>query len=155
MAFVAPPTFADGAVLSAADLNKLSDNQEYLKGILATPNVPFLVLRPAVVGQDADGEWAFPHLHDYFHWQFIPVAQGIDRMQIWIYASDGNMQFGGPIFDSNANPADLAAAITAGWTDSYDVSALPIGTWYRVVVNIDASTSGNAYLASMGEKETA
>ena len=142
MAFVAPPTFADGAVLSAADLNKLSDNQEYLKGILATPNVPLLVIH-ATNGDDADGEWAFPHLHDYFHWQFIPVSQDIDRVRIWIYASDGNMQFGGPIFDSNANPADLAAAITEGWTDSYDVSALTIGTWYRVVVDITRGNSGN------------
>jgi hypothetical protein len=41
MPYTTPPTFADDDVLSAAQLNILSDNIEYLYGLSASANIPF------------------------------------------------------------------------------------------------------------------
>lgn len=41
MAFTTPPTFSDGALLTASQLNILSDDLEHLYGIVQAPQVPF------------------------------------------------------------------------------------------------------------------
>ena len=41
MAWTTPPTFVDGAVASAANLNILSNDLEHLEGVAPGPNAPF------------------------------------------------------------------------------------------------------------------
>jgi len=41
VAFTPVPTFADGAILTAADLNIIADNIEFLHSLVAGINVPF------------------------------------------------------------------------------------------------------------------
>ena len=41
MAYQTNPTFADGSILSASDLNILADNTEFLHGLVTGVNMPF------------------------------------------------------------------------------------------------------------------
>jgi hypothetical protein len=41
MPYTTPPTFVDGQIVSAAQLNILSDDIEFLNGVMAGPNIPF------------------------------------------------------------------------------------------------------------------
>lgn len=65
MAYTPPPTFTDGQTASAAQLNVLRDDIQYLYGIAQAPNPAMMVVR-------ADGEWyqdnayyAMRHKHAY------------------------------------------------------------------------------------------
>jgi hypothetical protein len=61
MAFQTPPTFVDGAVLSASQLNILGENQNYLSDIAAGVNVGF----PQVsLGDDQSQSYHVVHSHN-------------------------------------------------------------------------------------------
>lgn len=158
MAYVTPPTYTDDTTLSAADLNKNSGNQEYLKGVLDAPNVPFASIETPSAGVDAPTtNYWFRHTHDYFHWYFYLTSATIDRTRIRIYSEDGSLQFGAALIDDTSTPANQAAALLLdpSYRDSYDVSALTVGTWYRAEVTIEASGSGLETLIYLEERTTA
>jgi hypothetical protein len=64
MPWTSPPTFVTDAVLSASQLNVLSDNQEYLYGYVSgqNPGIASLVLTV-----DGDGFGVMRHMQRYFH----------------------------------------------------------------------------------------
>lgn len=156
MAYVAPPTFATGDTLSATNLNKLSTNQEYFKGITDTPNVPFASIETPAAGTDAPTTiYWFRHTHTYFHWHFYLRSSTIDRTRIRIYDESDVLKFT-PI-DDTSTPASQAAALllTPSYRDSLDVSTLTIGDWYYAEVTIEASGSGSEILIYLEERTTA
>jgi hypothetical protein len=147
MAYVTPPTFATDDILSATDLNKLSTNQEYFKGLLDVPNTG------TVMGS---GNYYFRHTHDYFHWWFKWLSADVTRVRINIYDEDGNLQFGDSLIDDTSTPGSEAAslALDPSYQDSYDVSALTLGNWYRAEVTISVS-GGECALMYLEERTTA
>lgn len=71
MAWTTPPTFVDGAVLSAAQLNILSDDLEYLAGYVAGGN-PAVTSTVCLVSDGGptprnDVFHLLRHLHRYLH----------------------------------------------------------------------------------------
>jgi hypothetical protein len=64
VAWTSPPTFSSGNVLSAAQLNVLSDNQEFLFGYVSgqNPGIASLVLLT-----DGDGFGVIRHEQRYLH----------------------------------------------------------------------------------------
>lgn len=62
------PTKADGDVLTAAHLNLLSANQEFLHSLGNAANPPFNSFRNTVVTlDDADAQWFIRHRLNYLH----------------------------------------------------------------------------------------
>jgi len=137
MAYSTPPTFADGNILTATQLNTLSANQEYLKGVIDAPNVPSIQ-----VGDNAD--FWFRHTLPYFHWYFyVNNGSTVDKVEIKIYSDDGSLQFDAALISDTSTPANQAAALALdpSYRDSYDVSALTIGNRSKDAVDIDTSRS--------------
>lgn len=64
MSYTTPPTFADDAVLSAAQLNILSDDIAYLYGLASAVNPPF---QRAGGASGAGGTWLIRHRADYLY----------------------------------------------------------------------------------------
>jgi hypothetical protein len=64
MAWTNPPTFVDAAVLSASQLNILSDDLEYLHGFVAGGNPG---QTSVVLTSDGDVFYLIRHLHRYLH----------------------------------------------------------------------------------------
>ncbi len=64
MAWTTPPTFVNGAVLSAAQMNILSDDIEYLRGFVsgANPGVP-----EVTITDNGDIYFLIRHLFQYLH----------------------------------------------------------------------------------------
>ena len=85
MAFQSPPTFVDGAVLSASQLNILTANQNYLSGIASSVNPGF---REVVLGTGA--EWIYYSLIHAHNWLYIRVHVADNHAVLRVYASDDN-----------------------------------------------------------------
>jgi hypothetical protein len=71
MAYTPPPTFTDGQTASAAQLNVLRDDIQYLYAIAQSPNVAMKLIRTA-------GEWFFGpdyfvvrHKHEYLRYRIF------------------------------------------------------------------------------------
>ena len=154
MAYSAPADFADGDVLSATQLNVLSTNQEYFKGVVDAPNVVFAALH--LDGTNIDKNYFFEHTHRYIHWSAYLNSAIVSRFSIEIYSVDGILQYGAPIYVDVSTPSDNAAAQTAGWTGSFDAVQLTPGTTYRAFVDFNAGDgSADAYLLYLEERSTA
>jgi hypothetical protein len=83
MAFQTPPTFVDGAVLSASQLNILAANQTYLSGLDAGVNAGF----PQVtLGDDESQSYHVVHSHDNL---YIYAYLANDDTQIDVYYDFG------------------------------------------------------------------
>jgi hypothetical protein len=69
MPFTTPPTFADAAILSAAQLNILSDDISWLFGLVGGPNLPFNSLASGIVNlSSSNNSWLLRHRHRYLHY---------------------------------------------------------------------------------------
>jgi hypothetical protein len=68
-------TLSDGNVLSAAHLNLIADNIEFLKGISASPNVGFHSFRAnQETITSADAVWYIRHRNRYLHYKISANA---------------------------------------------------------------------------------
>lgn len=68
MAFTTPPTFVDGDILSASQLNILAENQNYLSGLASSTNIGFAERLLTTTANEA--EYHIVHVHDYLHVRF-------------------------------------------------------------------------------------
>lgn len=88
MAWSAPPTFADTNVLSATQLNVLSDDLAFLYGILQAPQATF----PShFFNQDlsiTNNGWAFRYRHRYFHYRVRVTSNTIDSLHLFVNGTD-------------------------------------------------------------------
>lgn len=128
MAYVTPPTFVDGNVLSAAQLNILSDDIEYLHGVTDTPNFGF-VLR----GASASTILAYyiRHKHRYLHYRYRIETHDANEVQI---------EYGGEMID-----ADMVGAIGT-YSGYYDLDSygFTVNDWYQV--SVIYTSSSNSYI---------
>ena len=83
MAWTTPPTFADGATVTAAQLNALSANCVYLSQMLLGANIPFGSW--ALDVDDADEHnnmWYVTHMHRYLHYKIRLTAGDLTEVSI-------------------------------------------------------------------------
>lgn len=134
MAWSTPPTFADGDVLSATDLNVLADDLEYLKGVLDGSNIVHMMRTTTI---DATWQYYIRHTHDYCHYYIKQTVGDSDEISIKYYDSGGSL-----VATVLTDATNRSATYT--WQGSGDVSALTVGTYYRVDVAIALTgTSSN------------
>jgi len=139
MAWQTPPTFTDTDVLSAAQLNIIRDDLQYLRGLSSTVNIPF----PAV-GLDVrllhPAYWQIRHrakfLNLYISWFVDPGL--VDHLSVSIKINGTELVTGG------AGPDPWVPGVTSSAYFSYDVSSLTAGTWYQIEINVDAHDVAHA-----------
>lgn len=133
MAYTSPPVFADGAVLSATQLNILSDDLTYLYGILQAPAVTFSSLYfNQDLASDNNG-WAFRYRHRYFHYRLRVMQNTINSVSVVIngttYGIDGDVRSAGHTY--------------SGYVD-VNAQGLTLGNIYEMyfVVDVGALSAG-------------
>ena len=133
-----PPTFTDADVLSAAQLNIIRDDLEFLKGLSGTVNIPF-----AQIDQDLRTTLA----SNKSYYQIRHRAQYLNMYVQWF--NDGGvdhlawtLKYGAWTLASD----DPIAFATPVWL-AYDVTAAGAvdGTWYQVEVDAISHNAAHAY----------
>lgn len=69
MAWTTPPTFADNAILSATQLNILSDDLAYLYGLLQAPSPAITTLYANQNLAVTNNSWIIRYRHRYIHYR--------------------------------------------------------------------------------------
>jgi hypothetical protein len=126
MAYVTPPTFVDGNVLSATQLNILSDDIEYLHGIADAHNFGF-AMRGGAASTTFD--YYIRHKHRYLHYQYRIETHDANEVQL---------QYGGVMID-----ADMVGSIGTH-NGYYDLNSFgfTVGEWYQTAfIYTSSSTS--------------
>ena len=135
MAWQTNPTFATDDVLSASDLNKLSDNADFLYARIQGINVPFSSVRVSDTDLDAtNNAWAIRHKHDYLHYKLELISGSIAGSDLSIYYNAGTK-----LVDVETSPTELAIAQV--WEDKVDVSGWTVGDWYTLYITADYDTA--------------
>lgn len=81
MAYVAPPNFVSGAILSAAQLNTLSDDIDFLNGIAQAPAIPFQAYE--FVGTESR-TWYMRYRHRYLLYFYDVLHGAADDIKIYV-----------------------------------------------------------------------
>lgn len=73
MPYISPPPFTPGAILTAAQLNILSDDIEYINSVTDYINVPFSTYTYGLLGIQnmEDASWVIRHRHRYLHYYLV------------------------------------------------------------------------------------
>lgn len=130
MAYTAPPTFADGNTLSASQLNTLSDDVEYLYGVVHQTN-------PAVYGPELyleyDDEstvtqWVIRHKTDKL--TFTATCEQGTITNFWIKYGSTTVYTTG---DNKTSGQSYTAPASPGYVD-LSALGLTLGTWYAISV---------------------
>ena len=144
MAWVAPPTFNSGDVLTATQLNTLSDAVNYLNALGGAPSPGFL--QQIIYGTNANVIYSVWHRHNYLHlWCAVTAGNKPNPFRIYIYPSGypGSNINVTPTFDGNG-PWHLIADISS--------AGIAVGTRYDVEIRISSSSGDRfavRYLAEM------
>lgn len=133
MAYQVPPSFADGDILSAANLNIISQNLEFFWGLVSGVNVPFTGEK--LTGSTDTRTWTGRRVGRYLHYKMRIVNGTSDEVTIRL---DGNNEYG--------DGTNRSAPYTwSGYIDlSATTSAPDIGEFYEVYVTF-AFNSGNDF----------
>lgn len=133
MPFVTPPTFTDGNILTATQLNTLSDNQEYLYGIATQTNVPFYGHSFGVNNESSEiWYWSIRHKYETFLYDVRVDLGTISQVQI---------KMGGIAIFTDAT--DHNNPYTYSGTIDLTSHGFTVGTWYTLSVEIWGSTGNN------------
>lgn len=140
MSFTTPPTFADGDILSASQLNVLAANQNYLSGLAGGVNPAF---REVALGSASESQY-YSVLHQH-NWLYI-IASGGNTVRI--YSSQDNFT------------TAIATINTGGGTveEAVDISGvgLTVGAWVRYRLRgADGYSVTVRYFAEDSEDRTA
>lgn len=132
MPFSTPPTFTDGNVLSASQLNTLAANQNYFNSLLGTTsNTGFMT---EDISTDRDSAiWVFKRSRRYLHYR-VDMIEGLsDRLIIYV---NGNEELNDGINRSSGY----------SWTGYFDLTAITspvtVGDLYEVYCNCDVDSAG-------------
>ena len=118
MAWTTPPTFVDGAVASAANLNILSNDLEHLEGVAAGPNAPF---QSVVFTNSGTATYHLRYRYPYLHYSYTVSADPGDDIKIKV---------NGTTKVSDGAPGE---ATVTSHVDLTSMSLTP-GSWYPVTV---------------------
>lgn len=133
MAYTAIATQADGNTLTAAYLNTVADDIEFLYGKVQAPNVGFVSVLSSLTS-DSPRIWTFVHLHRYLHYHIVFTGSTGGDLDI-ASSTDGDTYTGR--FSDGAPSGTIAGYLdTNSW-------GLTVGDPYYVEVswNIGAATN--------------
>jgi hypothetical protein len=145
MAYTTPPTFADNNVLSASQLNILSDDVEYLYGVVRQTN-PETQMVEVAAGDSATGDetkWAIRHKTETFKYRMDLVQGTADAVRI---------KYGSTTVFTDA--ADRSATYSYDGTVDLTSFAFTVGDWYLITVELDgepASAVNRLYVYDLRE----
>lgn len=136
MPYTSIPTLSDGSILSAAHLNLLADNANYLGGLGGLPNVAFRQVRTS----DAGGTF-FHMRHRHRYLKAYYESTNCDYIKIY---------FNGTLVKNDGDP-------DAAETYSIDLNALglTVGQWYEIEVQTAFTGTGELKLKLMWQSPTA
>lgn len=130
MAYVSVPVKSDGDVLTAAFLNQLADNAQFLAGIASSINIPY-VSETTAAGGNFTYRFQIRHTYRYLHYYIAQVASTSDNIDIYYD--------GGSIFNDGG---DRTAPFA--WSGHIDLDSTPggltIGDFYEVYVDVTQKT---------------
>lgn len=133
MAYTTPATFADGNILTAAQLNILSDDIEFLYSLMSGINIPFS--SQTLTGSGNTRKWIFRHQARYLHYKFRLTTGTSDELDIRLGAAD-TIEY--------TDATNRTAAYT--WTGYIDLTATTEnpadGDFYHVFVEFDFAAAG-------------
>lgn len=118
MAWSSPPTFADTNILTASQLNILSDDVEYLYGLVSGVNTPFNSLESGVQLTAANNQWLIRHAYEYLHYKVRVRAGQNDDLEIYMNNGTTDLRL---YWDSTAR--------TTGYEYSGYIDIEDITTW--------------------------
>lgn len=130
MPYTTPPTFVNGQVISAAQLNILGDDIEFLNGVMAGPNIPF----QSITWDTNSGEhtWYVRHRHRYLHYSFQIANDPADDVKIYVNNSlvfhDGSPGEGFQTSYVDLNPLGLTVGVWYPIRFEYDKAANSVCT---------------------------
>ena len=143
MAWQTNPTFADGNVLSAAQLNILSENCEYLFSLVSGINVPFT--GDQITTGNTRG-YTFTRQSRYLHYKARLTAGDSDGTSIKI-----------DTYTEGGDSTNRASPYT--WTEVIDLttitSAPAVGDEYEVIVYFTPNPTGTFHLDYLIESDSA
>lgn len=118
MAWTTPPTFVTSNPASAAQLNILSDDLEFLQGVAAGPNAPF---QSVVFTNSGTATYHLRYRYPYLHYSYTVSADPGDDIKIKV---------NGTTKVSDGAPGE---ATVTSYVDLTSMGLTP-GTWYPVTV---------------------
>lgn len=135
MSYTTPPTFADTNILTAAQLNTLSDNIEFLYSLISGVNIPFT---SDVVTLSGDSRsWIFRRQARYLHYKIRSTQNDTDRMRIF---ANGNAEL-----DDGTNR--IGAYTWEGYIDLTGITAVPaVGAFYEVYAEFTSLNGPNEWV---------
>ena len=133
MAYQTPPTFSSGNVLTAAQLNIISENIEFFWSLVSGVNIPFTGEK--MTGSGTSRGWTGRRLGRYLHYKMRMVTGTSDQVDVDV---DGTTEY--------TDSTDRAAPYTwSGYIDLNTTTSNPdIGEFYEITV-VFAFTSGNDF----------
>lgn len=133
MPYTTIPTRADGDILTAAHLNLLSANQEFLYGLANQANAPFNSFRDTLSTLDDDGMvWFVRHRVRYLHYKILSYGGNWDYCRLY---------FNGVKVAGN----EAGATTLSGYYDLTSWAGLPnlLGAWSGASVSYEDDVNGN------------
>lgn len=84
MAWTTPPTFTDGNVLSASQLNILSEDLSFLYGIMKAPQVAFNSLYANKDLTSLNNSFRIRYYHRYIHYRISVVLNVCNNVHLYV-----------------------------------------------------------------------
>jgi hypothetical protein len=131
MAYTTPPTFSDGSILSASQLNILSDDVEYLYGTVQQTNAATFAyeLGPGDGASEEAARWVIRHKTNTFRYSMIVTQGTIDSVDI-----DFQPVAGGTAVEVFTDGTNRSATYTYSGTVDISAKGFTVGNWYTVIV---------------------
>lgn len=135
MAYQVPPVFNSGDVLSAANLNIISQNLEFFWSLVSGVNIPFS--GQTMTGSGSSRVWTFRHTCRYLHYKFFLDGGDSDEITLVV---NGNDEWG----DATNRSADYT---WTGYVDTNAITSPPaIGSFYDCHVDMSFGGGGGSDL---------
>lgn len=146
MAWSTPPTFSDTSVLSAAQLNTLSDDLEYLYGLSSAVNIPFLRDPAFQGGNNTTSYWQIRHRAQYLN---VYIGYTVDGA--WSDHLAWTVTYGGTTISST----DPISYTNPGYV-AFDLDALgsfTLGNWYEITIAVRSHDAAHNVGTTFGGTE--
>ena len=129
MAWTTPPTFVDGAILSAAQLNILSADLEYLYALLQAPQPAASTLYANRDLNSTNNSWRIRYKNRYLHYRATVAAGTVNAFGIVV---------NGTTYTISTTPQTIGA-VYSSYVDVVS-QGLTVGTVYNVYFTTSLAT---------------
>jgi len=133
MAWTTPPTFVDGAILSAAQLNILSADLEYLYALLQAPQPASSTLYANRDLNSTNNSWRIRYKNRYLHYRATVAAGTVNAFGIVV---------NGTTYTISTTPQTIGA-VYSSYVDVVS-QGLTVGTVYNVYFTTSLATQNTS-----------